>query len=369
MVDCLRVLDNVDRHEHLDKDEFIDRYLRSQKPVIIRNGQSDTAISLLNTEDKILEAFGNIPIQVQKNYTSPLTRAGADVRRYGLSQKVRNEIYEMPLLEYCRHIRENPDTDLLCVEYGAPEGVLAAMRTPEYCDVSWSKESLISFMFIANRGNYAHLHFDGDFRHVLLYQVFGRKRVVMVPLESFEKISSAMNFSKLLIQNMAEAEKLDLFRYLGAYDCVIEPGETIYFPASIWHYIEYIDTGMSVNFRFGRDSYSAGVVDANRVPFYPELHLMLSRLNSLGVNERRHEIEQRIWRRIREVLGREYSCSRERHLATQAMYQELAHSLIAPNRRPAQLGADCLIAEAMAIERHDAASKRWREELRLGSPL
>jgi hypothetical protein len=36
---------------------------------------------------------------------------------------------------------------------------------------------------------------------------------------------------------------------------------------------------------------------------------------------------------------------------------------------PRQVISDCVIAEAMAVERHDSPSKRWREELMLGKPL
>ena len=36
-------------------------------------------------------------------------------------------------------------------------------------------------VFIAGRGNKAHIHYDGDQRQVLLYQVFGRKEVILLP--------------------------------------------------------------------------------------------------------------------------------------------------------------------------------------------
>lgn len=352
----------------MSRQEFVEDHLKCHVPVVIGGLQRDAPISSLTTQDDVVTAFGDLVIQVQANYTSPLSGAGTDVRRQGLSQKVRNEISEMPLGDYCKHVQENPGTDLLCVEYPTPEELLDRMKVPDYCELPWSVEPLVSFLFVANKGNYAHLHFDGDFRGVLLYQVFGRKRVVMVPLEAQEKISPSMNFSKLLLQNLAETEKLHLLRYLGAYDCLISPGDTVFFPPSIWHYVEYLDNGMSVNFRFGREKFARQCVDANRVPFYPDLHLMLTRLSQIEDAGERQARERTIWAQLEQTLSRAYPTTRERHYAVQEMYRSLADSLPG-GKRPALISADCLIAEAMAIERYESKSTRWRTELRLGTPI
>jgi len=335
-------------------------------PVILTDTQAGTAISGTTTREAVTEAFGDITIQVQRNYTSPLSSNAADARRQGLSQKVRNRIEDMRLDDYLAHVDADPDTDLLCVEYGTPERISAALRVPEVCAVPGAAEELVTFTFVANRGNYAHLHFDGDFREVLLYQVFGRKRVVMVPQAAQEKISPSMNFSRLLLQNMQAEEKLNLLRYLGAYDCIIHPGEAIYFPASIWHYVEYVDTGMSVNFRFGRGEFARKLVDANRVPFYPELHQMLALLKDIPDQA---GLQDKIWAEVSSVLTQDHPDSRARHRATQEMYRRLVDDLLPAGQLPRQVVTDCPVAEAMAVERHDAPSKVWREELRLGEPL
>jgi lysine-specific demethylase 8 len=363
------VIDNVRRVASIRPEEFIEHHLRTQQPVIITDTQAGAAISDIATQEAAVKAFGDVIIQVQQNYTSPLSRNAADARRQGLSQKVRNRIDEMRLDEYLARVDADPQTDLLCVEYRTPARIYDAVRVPDVCAVPGAVEDLVTFTFVANRGNYAHLHFDGDFREVLLYQIFGRKRVIMVPLAAQEKISPSMNFSKLLLQNMAADEKLDLLRYLGAYDCIISPGEAVYFPASIWHYVEYVDTGMSVNFRFGRDDFARKVVDANRVPFYPELHQLLSLLKDNPDAPDKDGLRDKLWAEIRTTLEPEYADSRARHRATQEMYRRLVVDLLPADELPRQVVTDCPVAEQMAVERHDSPSKVWREELRLGEPL
>jgi lysine-specific demethylase 8 len=369
VTDLPDVLDNISRADSLESRDFLNRFASRHVPVVIGDAQEHASISKLVSERDVVDRFGDVLIQVQQNYTSAPSRTGADTGQAGLSQKVRNDIAEMRLRDYCNHIKRNPGTDLLCVEYRTPPRILAEMRMPPYCDVQGAAEELVSFMFVANKGNYAHLHFDGDFRHVLLYQVFGRKRVVIVPLAAQAKISPSMNFSKLLIQNMREEEKRYLFKYLDAYECILEPGDTIYFPPSVWHYVEYLDTGMSVNFRFGRSDFAREVVDANRVPFYPDLHLMLHRVAMLDDEGERAGLEAMIRARMRSVLCQEYKTSRDRHCAVQDMYRSLVSAMPGGGRPSSQVTGDCLIAEAMAVERYDSPTRQWREELMLGEPL
>jgi hypothetical protein len=369
MADIPDVLDNIDRHERLSDDNFINSYLRRHIPVIIRDSQAGTRISSLTTQDAVLDHFGDMEIEVQGNYTTTLARQRANASQAGLSGKVRNSINLMPLRKYCEVIRDEPDTDLLCVEYHTPSVIRNAMRIPSYCSAVPSCEPLVSFLFVANQGNYAHLHFDGDYRNVMLYQVFGRKRVVIVPVTAMDKITPSLHHSKLLIQNMSEDEKRHLFQYLGAYEAVLDPGEAIYFPPSIWHYVEYVDTGMSVNFRFGRPDFARKLVDANRVPFYPELHLLLAELERVTDPADRSKREAAVWAEASEVLGQEYPTSRDRHQQVQAMYRSLLQDMPVMSEPPRHVATDCAAAEAMAVERLDSPSKRWREELMLGDPL
>jgi hypothetical protein len=360
------VLDNIDRHDRLSDDDFLEKYLRTHTPVVLRGCQEGTLISRLTTKEAILDEFGDLEIEVQGNYTTSLAKERMDVSADGLSGKVRNDIKVVPLRAYCDIIDKEPNTDLLCVEYGTPAVVRDAMRVPTYCSaVPWI-EPLVSFLFVANQGNYAHMHFDGDYRNVLLYQVFGRKRVVIVPVTAIDKIAPSLHHSKHLIQNMTEHEKRHLFEYLGAYETILEPGETLYFPPSAWHYVEYLDTGMSVNFRFGRTKFGKKLVDANSVPFYPELHLLLAELERASDRAKR---DQAVWAEASRVLGQEYPTSRERHRKVQAMYRRLLQDMPVMAVPGRHVITDCLAAEAMAVERHDSPSKRWREELKLGEPL
>jgi lysine-specific demethylase 8 len=115
---------------------------------------------------------------------------------------------------------------------------------------------ITSNLFLANASNAAQMHFDGDHRHVLLYQVFGRKRAFVVPATSSMKMLTVLNQCWHNFSTMSEQEKQEFIAYVDGYECTLHPGDTLYFPMMAWHHLDYLDTGMSVNFRFGRSRYS-----------------------------------------------------------------------------------------------------------------
>jgi hypothetical protein len=94
---------------------------------------------------------------------------------------------------------------------------------------------------------------------VLLYQVFGRKRVVLFQPPSGAKLDVLdafhPGFSNVYVEHMSDEQRIAFVESAGGYEAILEPGEAVYMPMLIWHYLEYVDTGMSINIRFGRNCY------------------------------------------------------------------------------------------------------------------
>ena len=241
--------------------EFFARYVLPQKPVILTDLFKDQPLAGLATRASAERELGTVPLQVQGGYGSlaanPTSAAGG----------------VMGFAEYLRSIDANPDSRLICTEYDTPARVSAQYRLPEICKTPreelqaaeildlprrWGDHDLLSNMFLGNRGNYAHLHYDGDQRQVFLHQVFGRKRVILFPPPSGRKLDVANSFcpghSNVYLEKMSEDEKLALLDAADGFDGTMQPGETVYIPMLWWHYLEYTDTGMSINFRFGRNA-------------------------------------------------------------------------------------------------------------------
>lgn len=249
----------IDRISMPDQDDFFRDYIFKRQPIVITNLFERQEISNISTLEDATHAWGSMKIHLQEEYTSAEK-----------TPEPSQQIF-MPFREYIEFTRSNRSTRLCCTEYDTPARVLASFHLPPACRVTSPPEEeifglpkkygdfdLMTAVFIANRGNVAHLHFDGDQREVFLHQVYGRKRVVLFPpaaaihLRTLDGPYTRPSLSGLYLENMSLEEKLSLVDLAGGYHTVLEPGETIYIPMLMWHHIEYLDDAMSLSIRFGR---------------------------------------------------------------------------------------------------------------------
>lgn len=252
----------IDRIRLPPREVFHREYVVPRRPVIITNLFEGQPIERINTPEAAEKELGGVPLEIQSEYSTVATGRGNALMR---ATTVR---------DYLRFVEENPDTPLMCTEYATPARIAAQFRLPDLCTQDarvlelpeilnlpkrWGDHDLLSNTFFGNKGNFAHTHYDGDHRQVILYQVFGRKRVMLFQPPAGSKLgitdSFMQGFGGVEIERMTEQQKSELVDYAEGYEAVLEPGEAVYMPMLIWHYLEYLDTGMSVNLRFGRTRY------------------------------------------------------------------------------------------------------------------
>jgi hypothetical protein len=254
-------IQEIPRTKMPSQEEFLREYSYRREPIVIADLFEGQEISRIKSVEDAVQAWGDVKLVVQEEYTSAEGKAAAP------------EPTAMSLREYVEFSRANPQTRLCCTEYDTPARVLASFELPEICRVTHPGEEilglpkkygdydLVTAIFLANAGNVGHLHFDGDQRDVLLHQVYGRKRVVLFPpaaakdLQTLDGPYSRPSLAGLYLEDMSLEEKLDWVDRAGGYHTVLEPGETIYIPMLMWHHLEYMDDAMSFNYRFGRSRY------------------------------------------------------------------------------------------------------------------
>jgi lysine-specific demethylase 8 len=239
---------------------FVDDYVQPRRPVVITDLFESQQISDVRTADDAVRAWGSMEIQVQEEYTRAEGRSAPPA--------------VMTLRDYVEATRADPSTRLCCTEYDTPARVLASFRLPDLCRATPSSDEeifglpkkygdfdLATNIFVANQGNVAHLHFDGDHRQVLLHQVYGRKRVVLfqpsaaIRLRTLDGPFTRPSLAGLYLEDMSVDEKLEQVELADGYHTILEPGETIYIPMLMWHHLEYVEDSMSFSVRFGRNRF------------------------------------------------------------------------------------------------------------------
>jgi Cupin-like domain len=235
------------------REVFLRDYVHAHRPAIITNLFEGEAIRQVTALSDAMEAFGSALLPVRPEYTSSTPAAA---------------IQTLSFNQYWRLVRAEPSTSLMCTEAEIPARLLSQFTLPQACKAEsspaeeilalprkYGDHDLLLNAFVGNRGNVAHLHYDGDQREVLLYQVFGIKEVILFAPDRGIHLQplNSLTFSGLSLQAMSLAERISFARDHGGYWGELRPGDAVYIPALFWHFLNYSEDSMSFNIRFGRN--------------------------------------------------------------------------------------------------------------------
>ena len=237
----------VQRISTLSSRRITKKFLKDREPVVFEGLFSCDQISKIRNIGDLQKAFGRMPVTIQTEYFTLFRRTG---------DFFSSDAHRSTLGDYVHFLRENPDTRLVLTEHMSPASLVSLLHVPEFCRYRYgldgSLDSIVSEFFLAGGGNVAHLHFDWDHRHVLLYQVFGTKRLVLFSPEKSLLLNPVFNTSLLSLEALPKDLQNRLINALDGYEAILRPGDAVYIPPLMWHYLEYHDSAMSVSFRFGR---------------------------------------------------------------------------------------------------------------------
>lgn len=221
-------------------------YALARRPVVVRGLFADQPIAGAGTAEGATRLLGGMPVLIREEYSRVLG-----------STEERSSAPESAALEdYLRRYGDVPDSGQVVTELEAPPALLGLITVPEFCRPAAPVHDVLVHSFLAGPSNYAHLHFDQDQRHVLLAQVFGRKRVVVLPPSASRWIHPFGNLGSIRPQAMSQDEREHFLALTGGVQTIIEPGDAVYMPPLVWHYTDYLDLGMSFNIRFRRNEYN-----------------------------------------------------------------------------------------------------------------
>lgn len=239
-------------------------WIANRRPVVIKGLFARQPIGGLSTPARVRAALGAMPVQVVSEYFKDFLKTKS------MFSTIRRP---STLGRYLDLLDRDPSSPMVVTEMPTPSDIAALLTVPAICGyrlgADGTKDGIASEIFVAGRRNVAHLHFDWDHRHVLLHQVFGRKRICLIPPEKASILNPILNTSLVSIELMSHAERSRFLDYVNGVETVLYPGDTIYIPPLMWHFVEYVDLGMSIGLRFGRGR--EGRVLQER--FHPNMHL------------------------------------------------------------------------------------------------
>ena len=232
----------VERRTNLSRAEFRDRYYAANRPVIIQGLMTGWRAMTAWTPDYLKSVAGDRMIEVMtgRNADPKYEMNGrkhrtelrfADYIDMVYSGKVTNDYYMVANNAFL----QRPEAEPLLQDFSAFPQYLKPVAAGRQC-----------FLWFGPAGTVTPLHHDTS--NILLAQVAGRKRYLLVPPSQWQYVYNSTG-----VFSDVDCEKPDLrrhpkFRDATIMDIVVEPGEVLFMPVGWWHHVRALEVSMTVAF-------------------------------------------------------------------------------------------------------------------------
>lgn len=232
----------VEKHLAVPREEFIERYVRGCRPVVLTGMTSDWPAMRRWSPKDLKSRFGHLDVEVQverqadPNYEENKlnhrkTLRLADFVDQVLAGGASNDYY----LTANNEVLRRPEFAPLLADIGS---------MPDYCNRAELPRS--SSFWFGPAGTVTPLHHDT----LMLFhtQVVGRKRWRFIsPLETPHLYNYNNVFSPIDIDR-PDLVRYPNFREVKVLEVIVEPGETVFLPLGWWHQVTALDVSLSFSF-------------------------------------------------------------------------------------------------------------------------
>ncbi|PPL03747.1 cupin-like domain-containing protein [Parapedobacter indicus] len=230
-------LEPLERIQPISKAEFIHRYYRPQRPVLIENLTNswnskwtfDHIKSLAG--DQTVPLYDNKPAQGKESVYAPVTT--------------------MQFGEYIDLLKTQP-TDLRIFFYTLKDHCPQLLEDFEYPDIGLTFFKRLPALFFGGGLSKVFAHYDIDLPDNLHIHFEGNKRVVLFGPEQsthlYKVPFSIHNIDKIDMDN-PDFERYPALKHAKGYEVYMKHGDALYMPSGWWHYITYLDGGFSMTLR------------------------------------------------------------------------------------------------------------------------
>ncbi|TMP78443.1 cupin-like domain-containing protein [Pseudoalteromonas phenolica] len=224
-------------------DIFIKEYYSKHLPVVLTGGIQDWP-ALANWSPAYFEQkFGDKQVEVQfGREKDPLYERNS--RQYKK---------QMLMREYCQLVTQGGASNDYYLTANNNRECLSELATL-FDDVGdfapgYRKPENIntrSHLWFGPKGAFTPLHHD--LTNNMLVQVYGRKKVTLIPAAQVENIYNDKHVYSATDFPDVNKEKFPLINKTTPIEIILHPGEAVFIPIGWWHCVESLDISMSISF-------------------------------------------------------------------------------------------------------------------------
>jgi hypothetical protein len=230
----------IDIVDDITQEEFIEKYLKPRKPVVIKNMAKKWPAYQKWTMEYMKEVVGDVEVPL---YDSSKADPAAPIN---------SSAAKMKFSDYIDLIQREP-TDLRIFLF---DPIKFAPKLLE--DYLSPKELMGGFldkypnMFFGGKGSVTFLHFDIDMAHIFHTHFNGRKHILLFDYKWRERLYQIPYATYALEDYDIEHPDFTKFPALDGVEgieCFLEHGDTLFMPTGWWHWMKYLDGSFSISLR------------------------------------------------------------------------------------------------------------------------
>lgn len=226
----------IERVETLDRETFYKHYKAVNRPVIMTQQLKDWSVLKRWTPEYFKTAYGERTIQAEHLDKTTLKQTTKTLTMAEYIDAIASVDADTGWYMTIRNIPHNKETiDDLYSEVD---------RLPELLDPEGKDPN--GYLLLGPKGTLTDLHFD--LANAIYCQVYGRKHFKLVAPHDLPYVYPVKNFLSQVDLEHYDPEKWPLFENCQVYDFTLEAGEVLFLPVGWWHYVEGLDTSISVSF-------------------------------------------------------------------------------------------------------------------------
>ncbi|WP_010227565.1 cupin-like domain-containing protein [Gillisia marina] len=232
-------LAEIPRVKNISKADFVERYVKPQKPVVIEHLIEDWPAykkwSLEYIEEvageKIVPLYDDRPISSKFKFNEPHLK--------------------MKMSEYIELLKSKP-TNYRIFLYHLMKEVPLLQKDFKFPDMGLRFLKQLPMLFFGGENSKVFMHYDIDFANILHFHFHGKKQCILYPPSQSKylyKVPHALISREDIDFSNPDFEKFPALKQAEGYVTQLNHGETLYMPEGYWHQMTYLTPGFSMSLR------------------------------------------------------------------------------------------------------------------------
>lgn len=232
-------LTEIDRVETISKADFLNNYVKKQKPVVIEKLTGDWP------------AYRKWDLEYIKSVAGEQVVPLYDDRPVSHKDKFNEAHAQMKMSEYLDLLVSKP-TNYRIFLYNLIKQVPALREDFLWPDIGLKLIRQLPMLFFGGENSKVFTHYDIDYSNILHFHFHGEKRCVLFAPDQtpyLYKVPHALISREDIDFDDPDFEKFPALKKAKGLVTTLRHGEMLYMPEGYWHYMKYLTPGFSMSLR------------------------------------------------------------------------------------------------------------------------